>query len=152
MDEPMRPNRTARIRRALPLVLADLAIVGGLIVAGQMSHGMDPLGDPLVALKSILPFAIGWLVVTTAAGTYTGGRALPRVASPHTIARTAVEVSIYWLAGANVGFLLRGSDLFPGGVPWEFTVVLTGLGLVALVGWRVLLVLVFADRLVWHHE
>lgn len=115
---------------ATRVAVVDLAIVVGLIVVGQLSHDTNPLADPLASIESIVPFVVGWVVVAGLAGLY--GRSAR--STPTDAARA---IGVCWLAAANVGFLLRGSPAFAGEVPWDFTVVLTGIGLVVFVTWRV---------------
>lgn len=117
----------------------DIVLVVGLIVAGQLSHGISPVADPLASAESTLPFLIGWLAVSTLAGLYRPSRTV----DPFQATRWSV---LCWLAGANVGFLIRGSPLVDGGVPWEFTVVLTGLGLAVIVPVHVAYALVRGER------
>ncbi|AFZ74706.1 DUF3054 domain-containing protein [Natronobacterium gregoryi] len=117
-------------RESLRIGVIDLVVLVGLIVFGQLSHGIDPITAPLASAGTVVPFVVGWLVVSLLAGLYTRGVA----SSPTRVARLA---TVTWLGAANVGFLLRGSPLLEGGVPWTFTAVMTGFGLVVLVGWRV---------------
>lgn len=118
----------ASSRLVVPFI--DLAIVAGLIVVGQLTHGQHPIDDPIASLESIVPFVLAWIAIAGIMGLY-------RSDSGHTPFGVARDTTVCWLAAANVGFLLRGSPLFAGGVPWGFTAVLTGLGLVAIVTSRV---------------
>ena len=114
---------------ATVMAVLDGLVVSGLVVYGQLSHGMWRASEPLIAIESIVPFVAGWYLVTALGGIYVGTR-------PGSIVTELRRVLVCWLAAANVGFLLRGSTYFAGGVPWEFTVVFTGIGAVAIVGVR----------------
>ncbi|EMA27357.1 DUF3054 domain-containing protein [Halobiforma nitratireducens] len=118
-------------RSSLTLGVADLAVLAALIVFGQRSHDISPVTDPVASLETIVPFAIGWIVASSLVGLY--GRGITT-----SVPRVARLTAVSWLAAANVGFILRASPAFAGGAPWTFTVVMTGTGLVALVGWRVI--------------
>lgn len=116
-------------RGAVLVGLADVALLAALVLLGQLSHGQNPLADPLGALEAIAPFVLGWVVVAPFAGVY----ARETLSSPATAARVT---TIGWLAAANVAFILRASPVFEGGIAWAFPLVMTGMGLVLLVGWR----------------
>ncbi|SFC36049.1 Protein of unknown function [Halobiforma haloterrestris] len=117
-------------RDALALGVADLAVLVALILVGQRSHDVNIVTEPLASLETIVPFAIGWIAASILVGLYARGVAT-------TPSRVARLTAVSWIAAANVGFILRGSPVFAGDAPWTFTVVMTGTGLVALVGWRV---------------
>lgn len=123
-------GRSLLDREALPLGAADLAVLVALILVGQGTHGANPVTEPLASLETIVPFAVGWIVASVLVGLYVRGVAT-------TTSRAARLTAVSWIAAANVGFILRGSPVFAGDAPWTFTVVMTGTGLVALVGWRV---------------
>ncbi|WP_255191532.1 DUF3054 domain-containing protein [Natronobeatus ordinarius] len=109
--------------------VVDVALLAGLVLLGQLSHGQNPLAEPLGALEAIAPFVLAWIVVAPFAGVY--ARAV--LSSPTAAVRVTV---IGWLAAANVGFILRASPWFEGGIAWAFPLVMTGMGLLLLVGWR----------------
>lgn len=121
-----RPTTTDRETVALGVV--DVGLIAALIVVGQLSHGLNPLEQPLGALEAILPFAVGWLVVAILAGLYRDGIA----SSPVRVARLG---TVTWLAAANVGLLLRQAA-FGDTAAWPFPLVITGFGLLVLLGWR----------------
>lgn len=112
------------IARPGSLVVDCLAIVG-LVLVGRLSHGDSVLTDPLSATIAVIPFVGGWLLVALLTGLYA-------TAASSNDGRQLALVLVCWLAAANVGFLLRGSPVLPGGVPWEFTVVFTGIGSLVL--------------------
>lgn len=108
----------------------DVLLVGGLVIYGHLHHGGDPLADPLGSAAVAFPFLLGWILVSILAGVY--ARAV--YADP---LRTARLTIVCWIAAANVGLLLRSSPYFDGGVAYPFGFVMTGVGLAALVPWRV---------------
>lgn len=117
-------------RSDAPLVAAvDLALIAGLMFVGQLSHDRNPLVYPLASLESTVPFAVGWLVVAALAGFYDD----PSPSTPLEAARTT---GVCWLAAANLGFVLRGRDVFAGGTHPDFILVLSGFGFIVLVAWR----------------
>ena len=116
-------------RETLVLGVGDVAVVAGLLVIGQLSHDANPIAQPLETLETIAPFVIGWLVVAALAGLYTRAGAT----SP---SRTARLTTVVWLGAANVGLLLRRGP-FGDTAAWPFPLVITGFGLLLLLGWRV---------------
>ena len=123
------------IRAATPLFLVDVGLLAGLVLIGQLSHGIDPLADPLGALETMAPFVIGWIVIAPIARVY----ARDVLESPREVLRVT---TVGWIAAANVGLILRSSPAFDGSGVWAFNIVMTGLGLVALVVWRLVYVAV----------
>lgn len=116
-------------RETLLVGLADVGLLAGLVLVGLLSHDVNPITEPLYALEATLPFLIGWLVIAPLGGVY-GRDALSSL-------RGAVRVTtVTWIAAANVGLMLRASDLFTGGAVWPFSLVMTGFGLLVLVPWR----------------
>lgn len=132
MDTAARTDvaRGAPDRESLPLGAVDLALVVGLVLFGQLSHGINPITEPLASAETVVPFAAGWIVASLLAGLYTRGLA-------SSVGQITRLTAVTWLAAANLGFILRASPLFEGGAPWTFTVVMTGFGFLVLVGWRV---------------
>lgn len=131
MDAPVRSSESAGALggRDLALGAIDLALLAAIITVGQLSHGVDPLAEPLAALETIAPFAVGWLVMAPLAGLYAPGVG-------RSLARAVRATTVAWVAAANVGLILRASPLFDGTATWPFPLVITGFGLLALVGWR----------------
>ncbi|WP_256547899.1 DUF3054 domain-containing protein [Halovivax gelatinilyticus] len=122
------PGRSSTVRRDRHLRLGlDLIAITGLVLVGQYSHGMSPVSAPIDAARAVVPFLVAWLVVSSVGGLYEND-------SPQRSIKYLGWLAICWLAAANLGFLLRGSPFLPGGVPWEFTAVFTGLGLCFLLG------------------
>ncbi|WP_254764096.1 DUF3054 domain-containing protein [Natrinema marinum] len=115
-------------RDRLVTATVDTALVVGLVLLGNVEHGGNPIADPLASLETVAPFAIGWIAVALLAGVYTREEFEP-VGDYRLLAVT-------WIAAANVGLMLRASSLFEGGANWPFPLVITGFGLLALLGWR----------------
>lgn len=140
MVPPQAPGMNLRTDRRLASVVAiDLLVVVGLVLTGMVQHGT--IDQPARVVGTVSPFLIGWLVAAPLAGTYAvsdgdGGG----FASVLKYRRAAVT----WLAAANVGLVLRSAPAFPGGTAWAFPLVITGLGLVALLGWRTVALTVLA--------
>ncbi|MHC3438735.1 DUF3054 domain-containing protein [Natrialbaceae archaeon A-gly3] len=122
-------------REATLLFLVDVSLLAGLVLVGQHSHGIDPLADPLGALETMAPFVIGWIVIAPIARVYARGV----LESPREVLRVT---TVGWIAAANVGLILRSSPAFDGTGVWAFNIVMTGLGLVALLVWRLVYVAV----------
>lgn len=131
MDTAVRTDDRAETvdRETLLLGAGDVIAVAALLVYGQLSHGVSPIEQPLETLETIAPFAIGWLVVAALAGLY---RRSVSVSLPRTVRLTTVV----WLGAANVGLILR-QGAFGDTAAWPFPLVITGFGLLLLVGWRV---------------
>ncbi|WIV66004.1 DUF3054 domain-containing protein [Natrialbaceae archaeon AArc-T1-2] len=119
-----------RCRESVLVGVVDVGLLAGLILFGQLSHGLNPIAEPIGALETILPFLIGWIIAAPLAGVY----AQAALASPWLGARVT---AVGWLAAANVGFVLRSSPAFEGGIAWAFPLVMSGFGLIVLVGWRI---------------
>ncbi|MXV60725.1 DUF3054 family protein [Natronorubrum sp. JWXQ-INN-674] len=116
-------------RETLALGVGDVVLLAGLILVGQLSHNVNPIEQPLASLETVAPFVIGWLVIAAIAGTYTRD-----VAS--SVTRAARQITVTWIAAANVGLILR-TALFGETAAPPFPLVITGFGLLLLVGWRV---------------
>ncbi|MFC4541983.1 DUF3054 domain-containing protein [Halosolutus amylolyticus] len=131
MDTASRTTtRDGRVdRETLLLGAVDVCVVVAFVTVGLLSHGTNPIAEPIAALETIAPFVLGWLAIAPLAGVY-GTRST-------SIARVARVTAVAWIAAANVGLILRASPLFDGSAVWPFTLVMTGFGLLALVGWRV---------------
>ncbi|MGQ3413082.1 DUF3054 domain-containing protein [Natrinema sp. LN54] len=114
-------------RQRVGIAVVDTVLIAGFVLLGRIEHGGNPLAEPLASLETIAPFVIGWLAVALLAGIYTRDRPVGRDG----LRLTAVA----WIAAANVGLMLRVS-LFEGSATWPFPLVITGFGLLVLLGWR----------------
>ncbi|QCS42678.1 DUF3054 domain-containing protein [Natrinema versiforme] len=115
-------------RQRVGIAVIDTVLIAGFVLLGRIEHGGNPLAEPLASLETIAPFVIGWLAVALLAGIYTRDRPVGRDG----LRLTAVA----WIAAANVGLMLRASPLFEGSATWPFPLVITGFGLLVLLGWR----------------
>ena len=132
-------SRSASIdRETLLLAAGDIGLLVGLVLVGQLSHNVNPIDQPIASLEAIAPFVIGWLAVAALAGLYTQS-----VAS--SVSQTVRLTTVTWIAAANVGLLLR-QTVFGDTAAWPFPLVITGFGLLLLVGWRIAVALI-VDRL-----
>ena len=131
MDAAVRPAERSRTidRETMLLGAVDLGLLAALILVGQLSHDVNPVEQPVAALEAIVPFAVGWLVIAALAGLYS--RSISR-----SVSETVRSTAVVWIAAANVGLLLRQS-LFGETAVWPFPLVITGLGLLVIVGWRI---------------
>lgn len=124
---------TTSDRERIATGVLDVVLVAGLVLVGRVSHGDSPIAEPIASLETIAPFVLSWFAIAALAGVYTRDR--PAVGQGLRL------VTVSWIAAANVGLMLRASSLFEGSATWPFPLVITGTGLVALLGWRVLAVL-----------
>ncbi|SDK69549.1 DUF3054 domain-containing protein [Natronorubrum texcoconense] len=140
MDTAVRTaSRSESVDRKTLLVAAgDIGLLAGLVLVGQLSHNVNPIDQPVASLEAIAPFVIGWLAVAAFAGLYTRS-----VAS--SVTQSVRLTTVTWIAAANVGLLLR-QTVFGDTAAWPFPLVITGFGLLLLVGWRLAVALI-VDRL-----
>ncbi|WP_436343727.1 DUF3054 domain-containing protein [Natronorubrum sp. FCH18a] len=124
-------------RETLLLAAGDIGLLAGLVIVGQLSHDVNPIDQPITSLEAIAPFVIAWLAVAALAGLYTRS-------VESSVLQVTRLTTVTWIAAANVGLLLRQS-VFGDTAAWPFPLVITGFGLLLLVGWRVGYAIV-ADR------
>jgi len=105
----------------------DCAVIVGFVVLGLVSHDVNPIGDVLYTIDTVTPFLAGWLICSALIGLY-------RNRTSGTITTHLQSVTVCWLAAVNVAILIRG--ILRGGIVWPFPLVMTGLGLLALLGSR----------------
>ncbi|ELY94392.1 hypothetical protein C483_02995 [Natrialba hulunbeirensis JCM 10989] len=115
-------------RETLLVGTVDIALLTALILYGQYSHGLVD-GVPAL-LESLAPFVLGWIAMAALSGLYTRN-------STASVIGTARLTALTWIAAANIGLSLRVSPYLDGAAAWPFGLVITGFGLVALVGWRI---------------
>ena len=126
------PSLGARIdgsSRTLGLAVGDLALIAVFVIAGELRHGYHLLGHPERVVGTLIPFLIGWVVVSVLAGVYS--RSVyrnPLSAAPRT--------ALAWIGATLIGLALRTTSFFHGEVPLPFALVSFGVGLVLLVPWR----------------
>jgi len=117
----------------LPLAVGDLLAILSVLTFGMVQHGsMFDRGaiDIGHAVGVYAPFVIGWLVAAVAIGAYSAGAGES--------AKAAIPLGLRaWVVAALIGFGLRATAIFPGGLAPIFmaiTLLLTG-GLIAGFRW-----------------
>lgn len=104
---------------ALPLAVGDLVAILGVLTIGMLQHG-TLMVDRAVGVYA--PFLIGWGVAALIIGAYSAGAA--------ETAKAAIPLAVRaWVLAALIGFGLRATGVFPGGLAIAFvliTLVLTG--------------------------
>ena len=117
-------NRAGRL-----VATGDLAVVTGVVVIGGLTHGLNPLTQPLAVIWTVAPFVFGWVLAAAVLGAY-GPTAL---GAPIRSLRIAAGAT---LAAVAIGIVLRTSPAFPGGAAWPFPLVITATLLVGVLAWR----------------
>jgi ethanolamine transporter EutH len=112
------------------VAVVDLALVGAFVVAGEISHNIDPVANPLYVLDTYTPFLLGWLLAALLGGLYSSDA----LATPR---RALVWTGLAWIGAAIVAQALRATALFHGDAALTFFLVSVGVGLALLVPWRV---------------
>jgi hypothetical protein len=116
---------------AAPLAVVDLVALAAVLTYGVIDHnGVDYLTTATGAwLLTLVPFLVGWAVVSPLVGAYSAGAAES--------AKAAVPLAVRaWVPAAAIGFALRASPLFSGGFQLFFGVVVFVAGGVALAVFR----------------
>lgn len=123
----------------LGVAVGDLLAIGTFVVLGELSHGIDPLANPMLVADTFAPFYIAWLVVSLPAGLYAASlRTDPR--------RMVLLTAGAWLLADAGGQLLRATPYFHGGAALSFAAVVFFVGGTLLVGWRAVLAVVSSRR------
>lgn len=122
--------RFDRSATAAVLLLGDLTVIVLQLSAGLRTHGINPLAAPAYTAETVAPFLVGWLLVAPLLGVYTAG-------VRESLVETVLSVGIAWIAAALVGLGLRATPWLQGGAPAAFVAVTIGVGLVALLAWRI---------------
>ena len=118
-------------RREAATVLLDVGLIGVVFLWGLHTHGTAFTDMPGHAVRTALPFILGWLICAPLAGVYGRRR-------PQSVRGTLAVTSIAWLGASAVGALLRATAIFPGESPWVFVAVVAGFGALVLLPWRAL--------------
>ncbi|MBB6646276.1 DUF3054 domain-containing protein [Halobellus ruber] len=116
---------------AAPLAVVDVVALAAVLTYGVIDHnGVDYLTTATGAwLLTLVPFLLGWAVVSPLVGAYSAGAAES--------AKAAIPLAVRaWVPAAAIGFALRASPLFSGGFRLIFGVVVFLAGGVALAGFR----------------
>lgn len=112
------------------LVALDLILISLLIAWGLTEHAVNPVDRPVYTLRTIVPFAIGWLIMSPVAGAYST-RAL------RSMRVMALATFAGWIGAAVAGVAIRATPLVPGSGDPVFLLVMIGTGLLVLLPWRV---------------
>lgn len=115
--------------RTLGIAIGDAAAIGLFVVAGEISHGIDPLAAPALVADTLAPFLVGWFVVALGAGLYGPGLGAGPV-------RAAGRTLGAWAAAVAIAQGLRATALFHGDAALAFALVSVAVGGAFLVGWR----------------
>jgi hypothetical protein len=110
------------------VAVGDVAVVVLVLLYGELSHGINPITQPVWTAETVLPFLAGWVLAAGVLGIY-DDRTTRLVPSLRTTAGA-------WLGAANVGLVARGSPYLHGGTAWPFPLVVTGFVLLGLLAWR----------------
>lgn len=116
------------------LAIGDLVAIGIFVVAGEISHGYGPIENTGRVAGTMLPFVIGWVLVSVSAELYTR-RAIASLRA--TIPRTLVACVL----AVGIAQALRSTSVFHGDFALSFALVSVGVGGALLVTWRVLVTL-----------
>jgi hypothetical protein len=113
----------------LVVAAGDLLCIGLFVVLGELSHGIDPLRQPLVVVDTYVPFLVGWLVVSLLGGLYTRDAWLfPKRAVAWTLPA--------WFLADLIAQLLRATAFFHGDAALTFYLVAAAVGGLLLASWR----------------
>jgi hypothetical protein len=124
--------------RTAVLALGDVLALLVFVVAGEYSHGIDPLVNPGRVGGTLAPFLIGWGLVAVAGGFYAARSHLPP-------GRTLAATFGGWVVAVVVAQLLRATAVFHGDAALTFALVSTFVGGTLLVGWRLIATLVLSE-------
>jgi hypothetical protein len=126
--------------------LGDFVAIATFVVAGEISHGIDPITQVDVVIDTFLPFLFGWLLIAPLLGAYAVGTVNDPIVA-------VTNVIPAWLVADGVGQVLRDSTYFHGSADPIFYLVAAAVGGGLLVGWRGLAWLVTnRDAVSWPGE
>lgn len=109
--------------------LGDVVAIATFVVAGEISHGVDPITQVDVVLDTFLPFLLGWLLIAPLLGGYAVGTLDDPV-----VALTNVIPA--WLVADGLAQVLRDTTYFHGSADPLFYLVAASVGGALLLGWR----------------
>lgn len=127
MSELIGIDRTALRRYAL----GDLLAIAVFVILGEISHGVELLGQPLWVLNTAVPFLVGWLI----AGPLLGAYARRSTASRWWAVAMALPA---WLGADAIGQVLRDTTVFHGSADPLFFLVAASVGATTIAGWRLI--------------
>jgi hypothetical protein len=121
------------------LFVGDLLAMGTFIVVGEISHGIDPVANPVYVAGTFAPFLIGWLLFAIPTGVYSAsGRA--------DIKRAVAGTVLAWTGAVIVAQALRATALFHGNAALTFAAVSLVVGGTFVLGWRAIAVFLTGQR------
>lgn len=138
-------NFRSRFQPDHRVLAGDVLVLAAFVGVGLHSHGSNPVSNPIHWLQTAAPFVIGWLVMSALSGAH-GTKARE---SYGYVVKTVVPG---WVFGAVVGAGLRYSPRVLAGEPVspvvavQFAVVMTSMGLLFLVPWRLTVVYLTSRR------
>ena len=117
---------------AIPLVIGDVIGVGTLLSGGVVFHnGIDYLSNsPMSWALTIVPFLLGWILISPFIGAYSAGAAES--------AKAAIPLAVRaWIPAAILGLVLLASPLFSGGFSLIFggVILVSGAVVLGLIRW-----------------
>ena len=111
------------------LLPGDLLAILLFVAAGEVRHNLPPWEYQMRYLRVLIPFLVGWALLSLAVGAYS------RRARTSTGWSLALALAA-WLPGALVAMAIRDTDAFPGGAHPDFYLVSALIGGALLVVWR----------------
>jgi hypothetical protein len=123
-------------RGTLPLAAGDVLVIALFLYAGTLQHGtvsLPPAGTAEIVhlAEVVLPFLLGWVLVSIPVGAYSPGAGESAKASVPLAVRS-------WIGAALVGLGLRATPFLAGGVQLTFAAVMLFGGALALGVFRAL--------------
>lgn len=114
----------------LTVAAGDVVAIGVFVVAGELSHGVDPLSQVGRTLDTAVPFLLGWGLLALIGGLYTADAwRSPKRAVAWTLPA--------WVGADVVAQALRATPAFHGNAAVPFFLVAAAVGGALLTGWRV---------------
>ncbi len=129
---PVAPEEPTTTRTILLTAIVDFSIITAIIIVGQISHEINPLADISHSLLTYTPFYVGWILTAPLLGAY-------HSATVTAFRNTTLIIGVAWILTVLTGGTLRATTFFPGESPPLFLLVMTGVGLLGLIPWRIAL-------------
>ena len=114
------------------VALVDAALIGVFVVAGEISHDVNPIANPWFVTETYVPFLLGWALTAFLGGLYTRQ-------ARHSPLRAVAWTVPAWIGAAIVAQVLRATPLVHGNASPVFFLVSVAVGLALLAPWRVAL-------------
>jgi hypothetical protein len=115
------------------LVLVDIGAIAVFVVAGELSHGVDPVANAARVAYVLGPFLGGWFAVALLAGLYTEAAVV-------SVSRAFKLTAPAWAATVAIALAIRALPAYEGGAAPTFAAVALAVGGSLVLGSR----LVFA--------